>query len=119
MCRRERGLGGDKAGNEMCLSSVVSVKGQKGGIFSLFLMCLTFKNAAPLWDYHRYRRMMLALERKLNGHCASSLIDHYQQHGGGAHVETAICYCKGLQNTVCRLHSTGAALTVQIAVYQN
>lgn len=24
---------------------------------------------------------MLALEKKKYGHCASSLIDHYQQHG--------------------------------------
>lgn len=61
---------------------------------------------------------MLALEEKKNvliGHCASSLIDRYQQHGGGACVEgereTALCYCQDLQNTVCGLHSTGAALT--------
>lgn len=80
-------MGGTKL--RMCLSKCHQCERTKERkLFSLFLACLTFKNSAPLWDYHRYRRKMLALEKKnMYGHYASSLIDHYQQHGGGARVE--------------------------------
>lgn len=75
---RERGReGGTKLEMKCLYQSVITMDKREESLQSISDVS-DVQNAAPLWDCHRCWR------KKCNGHCASSLIDRYQQHGGGA-----------------------------------
>lgn len=75
---RERGReGGSKLEMKCLYQSVITMDKREESLQSISDVS-DVQNAAPLWDCHRCGR------KKCKGHCASSLTDRYQQHGGGA-----------------------------------